>query len=398
MKEGWKYVDFKDVYPIKMGKTPPRSDASSWDKEKTSGEKWVSIADISSHQGKTIYDTKEYISKSAAEKIYKVAKGSLLMSFKLSIGRMAFAGDDLYTNEAIIAIPESKEYELKFIFYYLSCYDWLSLTEGNEKVKGATLNKQSIGKIKLPFVSLSEQEEIVTYLDTSFAKIDAIKANAEKELEEAKKLFAAALNEAMTPKEGWVEKKMEDIVDKNTNISYGIVQPGDEYNNGVPVVRPIDLGPKVISLNSQLKRTNPANSIAYKRTILNGKEILMCVRGTTGVVSLTDKTLIDCNVTRGIVPLKIDDDNSRCFVYYALLSTRPNTFILQNTKGAALKQINIADVKRIPIWIPSLTDQHSIVAHLDTLSEKVRQLQSNYEKISSECDALKQAILRDTFE
>lgn len=50
------------------------------------------------------------------------------------------------------------------------------------------------------------------------------------------------------------------------------------------------------------------------------------------------------------------------------------------------------------ISFPKNSDQHSIVTHLDTLSKKVRQLQSNYEKISSECDALKQAILRETFE
>ena len=157
MKEGWEYIDFKDVYPVKMGKTPPRGDKSSWDEKKETNNKWVSIADISNNEGKIIEDTKEYISDTAAAKINKVAKGSLLMSFKLSIGRMAFAGDDLYTNEAIIAIPKNDKYILRFIYFYLLSYDWLSLTEGSEKVKGATLNKSSIGKIQLPILSLSEQ-------------------------------------------------------------------------------------------------------------------------------------------------------------------------------------------------------------------------------------------------
>ena len=97
MKEGWEYIDFKDVFPIKMGKTPPRGDKSSWDEKKETHNKWVSIADISNNEGKIIKDTKEYISDSAAEKISKVSKGSLLMSFKLSIGRMAFAGDENFT-------------------------------------------------------------------------------------------------------------------------------------------------------------------------------------------------------------------------------------------------------------------------------------------------------------
>ena len=49
MKEGWEYIDFKDVFPIKMGKTPPRGDKSLWDTEKKTKNKWVSIADISSN-------------------------------------------------------------------------------------------------------------------------------------------------------------------------------------------------------------------------------------------------------------------------------------------------------------------------------------------------------------
>lgn len=395
MKEGWKYVEFKDVYPIKMGKTPPRSDASSWDKEKTSGEKWVSIADISSHQGKTIYDTKEYISRSAAEKIYKVAKGSLLMSFKLSIGRMAFAGDDLYTNEAIIAIPESKDYELKFIFYYLSCYDWLSLTEGNEKVKGATLNKQSIGKINLPVVSLSEQEEIVTYLDTSFAKIDAIKANAEKELEEAKKLFAAALNDAMTPKEGWVEKTLGDIC----NIIRGkrFVR-ADIVENGVPCIHYGDIY-TFYGLSANKTKGCISSELAKKMRFAEKNDVVVVQAGE-------NKWDIGVGVAYfGEKPAAVHDacfilkhNQNPMYISYYLRSYRYHWYLLDYVHEGKICSFLKPALEKAPISLPPLSDQHSIVTHLDTLSEKVRQLQSNYEKISSECDALKQAILRDTFE
>ncbi len=57
MKEGWEYIAFKDVYPIKMGKTPPRGDKSSWDEKKETHNKWVSIADISNNEGKIIEAT-----------------------------------------------------------------------------------------------------------------------------------------------------------------------------------------------------------------------------------------------------------------------------------------------------------------------------------------------------
>ena len=397
MKKGWEYIDFKDVFPVKMGKTPPRGDKSSWDEKKETHNKWVSIADISNNEGKIIKDTKEYISDSAAEKINKVSKGSLLMSFKLSIGRMAFAGDDLYTNEAIIAIPENDKYILRFIYYYLLSYNWLSLTEGNEKVKGATLNKTSIGKIQLPVLSLIEQQAIVDYLDSAFAKIDAMKANAEKALNEAKALFQASLKEMLEPKEGWEESELKDIVDEKCPISYGIVQQGDHVEGGIPVVRPVDLNRKYITAND-LKCTTESISSSYKRTILRGDEILLGVRGTTGIIGIATEELNGCNVNRGVVPLFFKDTICRDFIFYEMLSPAIQAVFAEKTTGATLKQINIKDLRTIVFSYPIIEIQQSIVATLDSLKSKVDRLQENYDKISLECDALKQAILRQVFE
>ena len=391
MKAGWEYIDFKDVYPIKMGKTPPRGDKSSWDENKETHNKWVSIADISNNEGKIIEDTKEYISDSAAEKINKVSKGSLLMSFKLSIGRMAFAGDDLYTNEAIIAIPESNKYNLRFIYYYLLSYNWLSLTEGSEKVKGATLNKTSIGKIQLPVLNLSKQQSIVDYLDSAFAKIDAMKANAEKALNEAKALFQASLKEMLEPNE------LKDIVDEKCPISYGIVQQGNHVEGGIPVVRPVDLNKKYITADN-LKCTTKTISSSYKRTILRGDEILLGVRGTTGIVGIATEELKGSNVNRGIVPLFFNDGLCRDFIYYEMLSPAMQSVFAEKTTGSTLKQINIKDLRKILFSYPILEVQLQITATLDTLKSKIDRLQENYNKISQECDALKQAILRKVFE
>lgn len=293
----------------------------------------------------------------------------------------------------ITAVPNKEILSIDYLFYALKI-----LTIGNSGTSIPQLTIPNIKNISIPLPPLSEQKEIVEYLDSSFAKIDKLKENAAKNLEEAKALFQSALKDALEPKEGWEEKTMDEIVDINTPISYGIVQPGDDVPNGIPVVRPVDLTAKNISLNENIKRTAKENSESYKRTILNGKEILMCVRGTTGIVSLTDATLKNCNVTRGIVPLKITEETLRLFVYYTIIAPVASEYIQHNTKGAALKQINIADVKKIPVALPSPQEQQSIVSFLDSLSEKVNTLQQNYSRICDECDALKQAILRQVFE
>lgn len=165
-----------------MGKTPPRADSTMWDKDKTTNNKWVVVADITKNEGGEINNTAEHISEKAAKKMKLFDKGSLLMSFKLTIGKMAFAGDDLYTNEAIIAIPKNDKYDLKFLYFYLSSYPWNTLTDGSEKVKGKTLNKTSIGKIRLPIISLEEQKKIVDILQKRLFPINALKTNAEQTL------------------------------------------------------------------------------------------------------------------------------------------------------------------------------------------------------------------------
>ena len=395
MKEGWEYIDFKDVFPVRMGKTPPRGDKSSWDENKETHNKWVSIADISNNEGKIIKDTKEYISDSAAEKINKVSKGSLLMSFKLSIGRMAFAGDDLYTNEAIIAIPESNKYILRFIYYYLLSYNWLSLTEGNEKVKGATLNKSSIGKIQLPVLLISEQQRIVDYLDAAFAKIDAMKANAEKSLNEAKALFQASLKEMLEPKEGWEEKKLGEV---GTFIRGGNFSKKDFIEDGFPCVHYGQIHTKFGVATYNHLSCVPNNMVKKERCASKGDLII-------AITSEDDEGSCKCTAWMADYEAYVGGHTAifkhilnPLFVSYYFKASRFQKAKLEYTHGFKVVEISPKDIAKIPISYPPLSEQQTIVATLDSLKSKVDRLQSNFEKISQECDALKQAILRQVFE
>ena len=394
MKEGWEYIAFKNVYPIKMGKTPPRGDKSSWDEKKETHNKWVSIADISNNEGKTIEDTKEYISDSAAEKINKVSKGSLLMSFKLSIGRMAFAGDDLYTNEAIIAIPKNDKYILRFIYFYLLSYDWLSLTEGNEKVKGATLNKSSIGKIQLPILSLSEQQSIVDYLDSAFAKIDAMKANAEKALNEAKALFQASLKEMLEPKEGCEENTLKDVSVIYGN--YGLSVPSTEFN-GVRYLRITDIT-EWGDLNDE--KVSAKLEEEKEQELLEEGDILFARTGATvGKTLLYKEAFGKCLFAGYLIRYRLNKEMVLPdFMFYVTHSDKYYKWVLENQKAAAQPNISAKLYNEYVVSYPSLSEQQSIVGTLDSLKSKVDRLQENYTKISQECDALKQAILRQVFE
>ena len=89
---------------------------------------------------------------------------------------------------------------------------------GKTKLKVVHTNIPSLKEISIPVPPLSEQKEIVDYLDSSFAKIDKLKENAAKNLEEAKALFQSALKDALEPKEGWEEKTLGEMV---KDVKYG---------------------------------------------------------------------------------------------------------------------------------------------------------------------------------
>ena len=214
----------------------------------------------------------------------------------------------------------------------------------------------------------------------------------------AQQLKNAILQDLFTTKDNWEERELKDIVSKECPISYGIVQQGNHIDGGVPVVRPVDLHCKYVSRN-YLKCTSSQISDSYSRTILKGEEVLLCVRGTTGIVALATKELEGCNVNRGIVPLLFDKDVNRLFIYYQMQTPVVQEIIANNTMGSALRQINIKDLRTIKLSLPPLAEQHRIVAKIEELLPKVEEYgkaQEALDKLNAELpERLKKSILQE---
>lgn len=206
-----------------------------------------------------------------------------------------------------------------------------------------------------------------------------LKERQEKENKEkgkkAKKLTLSTIEEEPWElPEGWCWCYLDEIVHPDCPISYGIVQPGDNVSGGVPVVRPVDMSHPVVMLKG-LKRVSEGISNSYKRTILQGGELLICVRGTTGLLATASSELGGGNVTRGIVPLFFPDNIDKEYVRYTLSAPMTQKVISELTKGAALKQINIEDLRRITIPLPPLSIQHRIVERIEEVFSAIDKLQ-----------------------
>ncbi len=243
----------------------------------------------------------------------------------------------------------------------------------------------------IPVPKLSEQQSIVDYLDSAFAKIDAMKANAEKALNEAKALFQASLKEMLEPKEGWEEKTIGEVC----LLKSGNSDANNSKQGSLPYVKVGDMNLK----GNETYITVSSTYVDRQENIKNIFPIGTLIFPKRGGAIFTNKKRLteieiccDLNIM-GVIPNK--NSILPLFLYYFF-----NTidFKIFKDEGASIPQINNKNIAPIMIYLPLLSVQQSIVETLDSLKSKVDRLQENYDKISQECDALKHVILRRVFE
>lgn len=234
----------------------------------------------------------------------------------------------------------------------------------------------------VPVPSIAKQEYIVSELD-KINELIRLKKEQLKDFDNlAQSLFYEMFGDTMENEKGWEVKKLNEIVSDNCSISYGIVQPGDGVENGVPVVRPVDMTKTFVSRKG-LKNTTKEISDSYKRTILKGNEILMCVRGTTGLISMATPELQGCNVTRGIAPIECGPTCDKWFVFYQILNPAIQHHIAEYTRGIALKQINMKDVRDIPLCLPPLSLQRLFAQRIEQIEREKSEVQKSIQDLET---------------
>ena len=168
--DSWEWVRFKNLIQFSLGKTPERVDSTYWS---PNDFPWVSIADMEDKT--TLLKTKEYISQKALKEKFGNAFstiGTLIMSFKLTIGKVSILGINAVHNEAIISIfPFVTDDNIirDYLFNFLSIIT--GYTASTDAIKGATLNSKKISEMLVPLPPLQEQKRIVKALDNVLASI-----------------------------------------------------------------------------------------------------------------------------------------------------------------------------------------------------------------------------------
>ena len=172
--DSWGWVRFNNIVSYSMGKTPPRKENEYWD---NATFPWVSIADLIPDS--VLYETKEKVNKHSAEKIFKnriSTAGTLLMSFKLTVGKVSILGIDAFHNEAIISIYPFIDTD-KIVTNYLFLIMPLISQSGDTKtaIKGNTLNTDSLNALYIPLPPIEEQGRIADKINRLNEIINTIK-------------------------------------------------------------------------------------------------------------------------------------------------------------------------------------------------------------------------------
>ncbi len=282
---------------------------------------------------------------------------------------------------------------LKYWFLEDGITDRINATCGGCRMPRA--NMRDVFGLEFAFPSLLEQQRIVDILDQEFAKIDTLKANAEKSIQLAKDLFQATLKKELKPKEGWTYMRLNDLYNF---IDYRGSTP-TKLTEGIPLVTAKNI--KMGFLDYSIKDFISQEEYNHRqsRGISQRGDILFTTEAPLGNVAIADKDVFSAGqrvITFQQYPHATIELNNRFYLYYFLSSMFQETLKEQAT-GATAQGIKASRLKEIQVPFVGGSVQNSIVRRLDDLNDMCHSLQENYQKTLALCDDLKQSLLRKAF-
>ena len=351
----------EDIFELQLGKTPSRNTTEYWN---TCDNKWISIGDLT-HAGKYISETKEYLSDVAVEDsgIKMIPANTVVMSFKLSIGKTAITSEDMYSNEAIMAFLDKHVVEImpEYIYYMFNYKNWDEGT--NKAVMGKTLNKATLSKVEIEICSIEKQKEIVELLDQCSRILEARNEELERLDELIKARFVEMFGDARENPKGFKTVPFVDIVE----------YMGDIGSNGANkvVVDHLDMKDEEdyammvrftnFTKNDFVDDVKYVSKEAYdffKKSQIFGGELIICKIGSAGqnyVMPYLDRP-VSLGLNQIMVRIK---DNILMPYLYQYLHTEYGEFLISGCiNGAVTKTITKTELKKIPVMMPSMELQN----------------------------------------
>jgi type I restriction enzyme S subunit len=373
----WNMSKVKYLAPFQVGWTP-----STRNDDNFMGENlWVNISDLKT---RTIVDTVKRISDKAAKEASMdiTPQGSLMYSFKLSVGAVSFAGKDMYTNEAIASFLATAQLPLNYLYYALPKF---IIENASTNIYGAKiLNQELINNAILLAPPVAEAENIANFLDHETVKIDTLIEKQQQLIELLKKKRQAVISNAVT-------KGLDpDVPMKDSGVEWLGEVP--EHWDVAPLKYLVDekaAGPYGASLTKAMYTTSGIKVYGQQQVISNdftvgdyfiseGKykemtrytvfpdDVLISVMGTVGKVAVVPKSAEFGIINPRLVRYKFASTTILPrFVQALIMSLRYQSRLSEASQGSTMEGLNMRILGDIPLAFPNLEEQAQLLDFID---------------------------------
>lgn len=381
----WKLNKLKREFEFSVGGTPASGNTEYYTSNEDEGYKWVNISDLNN---KVISNTKSYVTLEGIKNtsMELVTKDSLLFSFKLSVGKVGFIDEDMYTNEAIASFsPESNKHNLRYFYYASPIY---IIENANENIYGAKILNQDL--IKNAFIVLppiEEQDKIANYLDKKTSQIEELISKKEELIETLKASRTKLISEAVT------KGLDKDVLMKDSGVEWIGEIPSHweckvfkriikDIKDGTHGTHPrVDEGEYLLSaknLNNNYIEINESDSRIpykdYKQIVSNGfpkkRDILLSTVGSIGrsCVYEMEKPMA---FQRSVTFIRLKNNNNPYFYRYFIESEVYQNQLNSYAKTSAQSGIYMGDILKTTVLSIPLDEQNNIVNYLNEQLERI---------------------------
>ena len=400
MKQGWQTNALGEVCDVIGGGTPSKNNAAFY----AGNIPWATVRDMR-HEVITETEcciTKEAVRSSATNVI---PANNVVIATRVGLGKVCLLGQDTAINQDLRAlIPrDNKTVSVRFLFWWLKTMADTIIAEGT----GATVQGVKLPFIKslqLPVPPLADQRRVVRILDEAFAELATVKANTEKNLQNARAVFESRLETVFAEGgEGWEEVTVGDVCD----IKHGFAFDGADFSSNVPDGSPLIITPGNFTEDGRLlfneKNTkrfsgSPPPGLSFEiddlvvvMTDLSSKMKIL------GKPAFIDRPNVLHNQRIGRVILKTDDINKR-ILYYFMRTRRFSENIKDTSTGTMVRHTAPRRILANSFLYPKkLKEQKAVVAKLDNLEAETSRLAHLYQKKLSALEDLRKSVLHKAF-
>ena len=371
----------KDIFDLQMGKTPSRDNVDYWN---TNGYKWISIGDLSTTE-MYISNTKEHLSEKAVQesRIKLIPRNTVVMSFKLSIGKTAITAEDMYSNEAIMAFHDKHVVDMlpKYIFYLFKYRDWDK--GSNKAVMGKTLNKATLSEIEIELCSLEKQKEIVKVLDKIMGSLAGRKSELLLLDDLIKARFVELFGNPVLNEKGWESNLLAQLTLK---IGSGATPKGGReayQEEGIALIRSMNVYNGKFEYKD-LAHISDEQAAKLDNVIIKESDVLLNITGASVARScVVPNQILPARVNQHVCIIRCKECIEPIFLNRLLIDDNYQKLLWEIAgSGATREAITKQQVERLKIILPPIELQNQFADFVRQVDKSKLMFQKLHQKLN----------------